>query len=578
MRFSLLCLSMFLFASVTSYASNLDQITTIADQFESEYFAASPETSLLSGRAEPVLSRFDDHSWIAYQDFELRKDEFLHRLQQIDPQTLKGTPQYITYRLLKDTLEHSKASRICNEPLWKVSPLDGWHVVSTQIAELQPVGTPEYREFALKRWATFSQVVQDEINKLKTGAEQGYTAPKAAVNAVLKQVHYLINSPIESSPYFDMASRDDDLVFQAEIKNLIKTVINPSLAQYATYLHDEYLPIARNAIGVSALPHGEACYQAKIQENTTLNIAAQDIHDFGRQHMDTLKKEVGDIGRELFGIESMAQVYELAMRAPQYLFHSEQEILDYNLAALARVQAKAADWFGTTPKTPGVIKPYPEYRAKSGAAGEYSPPSEDGSRPGIFYINTYAPEQQSQIGHEATLFHELIPGHHFQIALHYENKTHHSMDKYLWNSGFGEGWALYVERLADEMGLYSDNIAKLGMLSNESLRTARLVVDTGIHVMNWTRDDAIEYMKQHTSLSLGIIEGEVDRYIMLPGQATAYMLGKREIDTLKAEAKARLKHDFDIKEFHDHVLENGSVSLPLLRELIYQWLAPAMKP
>lgn len=181
-------------------------------------------------------------------------------------------------------------------------------------------------------------------------------------------------------------------------------------------------------------------------------------------------------------------------------------------------------------------------------------------------------KKKSRIDQEATLFHELIPGHHFQIALVYENKTLPPLNRYLFNAGFGEGWALYSERLADEMELYQDEISRLGMLSNESLRAARLVVDTGIHAFHWSREKAVDYLKQHTALSENIIEGEVDRYIMMPGQATAYLLGKNEILRLRQVAKEELGDHFDIRQFHNQVLKNGVVSLSLLKDQIESWI------
>lgn len=246
--------------------------------------------------------------------------------------------------------------------------------------------------------------------------------------------------------------------------------------------------------------------------------------------------------------------------------------MDYNVAALERAKAKVSNWFDLRPKAEGILRPYPAHRAKTGASGEYHPPNEEGTEPGVFYINTYEPEKRSRIDQEATLFHELIPGHHFQIALLYENKTIPTLNRYLFNAGFGEGWALYVERLADEMQLYQDDISRLGMLSNETPRAARLVVDTGIHAFHWSREKAVAYLKQHTALSENIIEGEVDRYIMMPGQATAYMLGKYEIESLRQLAKEQLGGRFDIRQFHNQVLKNGVVSLPLLRTQIESWL------
>lgn len=571
LKYPLLLCSMMSFFN-PAYSDATTQLTAIADRYEQEYFSFFPEIALFMGRNDAALDHFRQHTLTATKQWQRKEDAFLDALNQLDEKALEGTPQYITYRLLKETLENNVASRICHEDLWNVSPIQGWHVESTQIAERQPVGTSQNRAMALARWKHFPTVVDEEINNLKAGINQGYTAPKVAVEGVIKQLAIILKGSIEESPYFDMAKRDTDETFTNDMTNLIQSVINPALQHYQDYLQYEYLPKARSEVGVFALPNGDSCYLAKIKEYTTLSISPKDIHAFGLSHMEKLKSEVAEIGLKEFGVTQMSEVYKLASTEPRFLFKSEQDILDYNQQALSRAESSVHDWFNTLPITKGILKPYPEYRAKTGASGEYNPPSEDGSQPGIYYINTYDPQHMSKVGHEATVFHELIPGHHFQIALQYENKSHHSLDKYLWNSGFGEGWALYVERLADEMHLYSENISKLGMLSNESLRAARLVIDPGMHALHWTREQAIDYLVQHTAGSRTILESEVDRYIMLPGQATAYMIGKREIETLRAIAQERLKERFDIREFHDRILENGAISLPFLHEQIVKWL------
>ncbi|MCX7090848.1 MAG: DUF885 domain-containing protein [Legionellales bacterium] len=338
------------------------------------------------------------------------------------------------------------------------------------------------------------------------------------------------------------------------------------------YLEQVYLPIARTEIGLQALPSGKACYLAKIKQETTLSLIPEDIHARGLQAIQAVSQEVAKIGLKKYGIQDMAGIFQRANREGLHYFHSEQDILNYNYEALAKVKEKAPAWFHVMPKADGIVKPYPSYRAKTGASGEYYPPNEEGNEPGMFYINTYEPETRSRIDLDATLFHELIPGHHFQIALQYENKALPVVNRYLFNAGFGEGWALYAEHLADEMDLYRDDVSRLGMLSNEALRAARLVVDTGIHAMQWPREQAIDYLKQHTALDEGIIEGEVDRYIMLPGQATAYMLGKNEILRLRQLAQTQLGANFDIRQFHDQVLKNGMVSLPILKWQIETWV------
>ncbi|WP_234802512.1 MULTISPECIES: DUF885 domain-containing protein [Legionella] len=548
------------------------EFSQIAADYEKSLFDYSPELGLFWGKLDVDQDRFTNYSSDATEKWQQQEDHFLNALSQLDAKALENTPVYSTYLLFKETLENKKASRICKEELWDVNPAWGWHVKMAIVAEKQPVGTVETRHLALKRWQTFAQVVDDQIANLKQGLALGYTAPKPAIERVLAQLKIMLNSPVEDSPFFAFAERDGNPVFKQEMASIIGTVINPSLMKYIDYLENEYLPSARKEIGVSALPAGNQCYQTKIKQETTLSKTPEEIHQFGLQYVQKLSQEIGDIGLKKYGTSDVATVFQRAQNDPQNYFSSEKELLDYNFAALEKAKSQLPYWFDIVPKTEGTIKPYPEYRAKTGASGEYHPPSEDGTEPGVFYINTFEPQKRNRIDQEATLFHELIPGHHFQIALTYENKGLPSLNKYLWNSGYGEGWALYVERLADEMGLYEDDISKLGMLSNEILRAARLVVDTGIHTMGWSREKAIHFLVSHTSLSKAIIEAEVDRYIMLPAQATSYMLGKTEIENLRDLAKKQLKDRFDIRAFHNQVLKNGSVSLPVLKILIENWL------
>lgn len=544
----------------------------IANEYEHSLFEHNPELGLFWGKSNVAMDRFMDASPEGYQRWRKKEDQLLVSLQNLDTKTIQNTPNYATYLLLKETLQASQASRVCKEELWDVNPAAGWHNQLTIVAAKQPIGTPDNRKAALARWQTFDKVVDNQINNLKLGVSLGYSAPKPAVQRVLMQINIILQSPIEASPYFDFARRDTDPNFKNQVRQLMTRTILPALQHYAEYLEQDYLPVARTQIGVSALPAGIKCYQAKIQEETTLSLTPDDIHIRGLQTIQALSQEVGAIGMKQYGIQDSAAIFNLAKQESLHSFKTEQDILDYNFAALARVKAKMPDWFTSMPDSEGIIKPYPDYRAKTGASGEYYPPNEEGTEPGIFYINTFEPEQQSPIDQEAVLFHELIPGHHYQIALHYENQLLPRVNRYLFNAGFGEGWALYVERLADEMGLYQDDISRLGMLSNEMLRAARLVVDTGIHAFGWGRAQAIDYLKQHTTLNDNIIEGEVDRYSMLPGQATAYMLGKQEIMYLRQLAKDELGEHFDIREFHDQVLKNGMVSLPILRTEITQWL------
>lgn len=550
-----------------------EKLLQIMDEFEKDYFDRYPERGLHWGKADVAHDRFSDHSYAAHIAWQKIEDSFLARLNKLDESRLKTSKHYITYCLFKDMLERQRESRVCQEILWHVNPMWGWQNVLTMVAEKQPIGTEHYRQQALTRWATVDKIVADEIHNLQLGLQKGYSAPKPVVERVIKQIKIISQLPLEHSPFIEFAKKDGDHNFKKTVSYLIETQINPALKHYAGFLENEYYPQAREKIGIAELPEGAACYNAKIFKETTLRIAPQAIYEYGLSHMQQLYREVAEIGQKHFGTQDMRAIFEKVKLGEQYLFHSEQDMLDYNLAALERAKMKVNAWFDMVPKADGILKPYPLHRAKTGAPGEYHPPSEDGSRPGIYYINTYEPTKRSRIDQEAILFHELIPGHHFQVSLDQENPEKHRLGKYLGNAGFAEGWALYTERLADEMGLYLDDISRLGMLSNEALRTARLVVDPAIHVMGWSRDQAIEYLTNHTALDENIIGAEIDRYVMLPGQATSYMLGKREIDNLRQEAKERLKEHFDIRQFHNQVLKEGTVTLPMLKEQINQWLS-----
>ena len=237
---------------------------------------------------------------------------------------------------------------------------------------------------------------------------------------------------------------------------------------------------------------------------------------------------------------------------------------------MGRAKAAAPAWFGRLPKADVAIEPYPAYREKNGA-NEYNPPAEDGSRPGLFYISAYQAEKQSRAIAESTAFHETIPGHHLQSAIALERRDMHPIGRYIFNSGYAEGWGLYAERLADEMKLFSGDLDRLGMLGSQALRAARLVVDSGLHTQGWTRQQAIDYMLAHTAEAPDYIASEVDRYIIWPGQATSYMLGMLEIMRAREDARTRLGPAFSIKTFHDQVLEDGGVPLSALTAKIRRW-------
>jgi uncharacterized protein (DUF885 family) len=275
---------------------------------------------------------------------------------------------------------------------------------------------------------------------------------------------------------------------------------------------------------------------------------------------------------EHFPGESIERLMLRLHAEPQFTFRTREAVLAYAQDALARARAMLPEAFGRLPRADVEVRPYPAYREASGT-GEYISSSEDATRPGIYFIAVRDPQQRSIAGLESVVYHETYPGHHLQgaIALELGDRVH-PLARYLFNSGYAEGWALYSERLADELGLYRGPLDRLGMLSDQAARAARLVVDSGIHTQGWSRERAVDTLRSDTAWGAADIEAEVDRYIAWPGQATAYMLGMLEIRRLRELAEALLGEDFDLRGFHDRVLENGSVTLPMLNDSIEAWI------
>jgi uncharacterized protein (DUF885 family) len=322
---------------------------------------------------------------------------------------------------------------------------------------------------------------------------------------------------------------------------------------------------------VGANPEGEACYAASVRYWSSLPADPMQIHRTGLAEMSRIQTEMLSIAKESFGTDDLSTLFEELRSNTDYTFESEAAMLDYVNAAVDRSRVAIRDWVGYVPDTRLQVVASPAYEKDSGG-GFYSAGAADGSRPGTYQVGTYNPRGISKAGTESTAFHEAYPGHHLQVSVALMNESLPAILRFMYVSGTAEGWGLYSERLADEMGLYSSDLARLGMLSNEAYRAARLVVDPGMHVLGWTRQQAIDYMLEHTAEGIDAISGEVDRYAAVPGQATSYLVGSLEIQRLRQHAEAALGERFDIREFHDRILADGGVTLPMLGASIDAWI------
>lgn len=550
------------------------RVKAFADAYLDAYFDRFPETATQFGVPGRRQDKLTDNSLAAKSAWDAREDRMLGELDEIDPAALTSSSLRATYAIARQSIEGDIAKRVCRDELWPVSQMTGWPVTYGYLVTIQPVGTDEARREALARWSKLPTYIDTEIENLRDGIRRGFTSPKLNVRIVVDQVRTLEATPLKDSPFGSPVQRDGSPAFQKAFTALVTGQIIPAMKRYADFLDTEYLARAREAIAVTANPDGARCYDASVLYHSSVAKTAKEVHELGVRQNEELVTEMTAIGERSFQADDVPRLLQRARTDPRYKFKSREEKIAYSQAALARAKAAVPAWFGLLPKADVVIQPYPRFREKN-APNEYNPPAEDGSRPAVFFISAYQAENQSRVEDESTAFHETIPGHHLQGAIALERREIHPIGRYVFNSGYVEGWALYAERLADEMKLYSSDLDRLGMLSSQGLRASRLVVDSGIHTLGWTREQAINYMLAHTAEGRHEVESEVDRYIIYPGQATAYMIGRLEIRQAREEAQKAMGSRFDIKAFHDRILEDGGVPLTYLREKVRAWAASA---
>jgi len=557
----------------TSSDSLATRVRQLADSYLTAYFEQHPDEATLDGVANTRHDRLPDNSPATLARWQEREDAWLAALKRINPERLTGRPEWVAYGIMRDAIEGSAATRVCRFELWSVAHTGGgWLSTVTSLAALQPVGSDDARRQTLARWRAVPAYVAAEMANHREGLRRGYTTPRRNVEIALTEIDTLLSTPLEQSPLYDPARRDSTPGFGAELAQVIEHEIIPTMRSYRDFLANEYVAGARTAIGVSANPHGFDCYKASIRASTGLALTPDSIHKLGEATVEELEDSMRAIAIRSFATSDVSRLLERLRTDTAYTFRTRDEMLTRAREALQRARGAIPRWFGRLPRAPVVVESYPAFRERQ-SVGEWNPPAEDGSRPGIYYLSTFDPRHKSRADLEPLSFHETIPGHHLQGTIALERgDTIPAIARYFWSPGMGEGWAEYAEQLADEMGLYSSDTARFGMLADITLSAALLVVDTGIHAFGWTREQSIDYIREHTHVPLLRAEVGVDRYPVWPAQGLSYGLGRLEIRRLRALAERRLRERFDIRSFHDRVLENGAVPLPLLRASIYRWL------
>jgi uncharacterized protein (DUF885 family) len=557
---------------------------------------------------------------------------FLVRIAGINERKL-NEQDALTLALLQRSLSNAIATENMGLGAWNVSARGGPQVSFLTLASDQPVGTPKERAMMLQRWRRMGPFIRQASRNLINAMEGGNISSATAIEKVLAQLDNLLHTPSHLSPLMAPATAggtwaqlrggdnlaafaaeqlgdalraeelrrinlhlqdglqlakgapvllpaSNDILppevrgrFVADVWEIIEDEVYPAFREYERTLRTEILPRCRpdGRPGLLYTPDGQENYKQRIESFTTLSSTAEEIHELGMSEVTRLRGEMVALGREVFGTTDLRALRAHMAADAALHYESREEIEAVARSAVRRMEADLSKAFSVVPTANVEVVPVPAHEEAFTTMAYYRGPTPDGSRPGRYYINTYEPTTKPRWEAEVLAFHEAVPGHHLQIALANELvglpmiRSHGGIGAYV------EGWALYTETLADEMGMYSSDVSRLGMFSFDAWRSCRLVVDTGIHAMGWSRDRAIRFLEENTLADIRNIENEVDRYISWPGQALGYKIGQLEIFALRAEAKEALGPLFDLRGFHQVVLGNGPVTLPLLRKQVEAW-------
>jgi len=432
----------------------------------------------------------------------------------------------------------------------------------------RPVNSLEKKEIYLQKLNALPEYFNTRIDNMKEGQQKGKSSPKKIVNNCIQLIDHLLETPIEEQ--FFMTSVNVD--YKTDVRPIIETKVIPAYQKLRQFLHDDYLVNAPELIGTSHMTDGKAHYEQRVRYFTTFDISPQDVFDTGMAEVARIKSEMEDIISELEFAGSFSDFLEFLRTDPQFYPKSGRELLNRAAWITKEMEGELPKYFGKLPRMPLTVKPVPDALAPNYTGGRYSPGSYKDKRAGQYWVNTYKLESRPYYVLPALSLHEGVPGHHLQIMLASELEDLPDFRK-TYISAFGEGWGLYSEFLGKEAGLYKTPYEEFGALTYEMWRACRLVVDPGMHYLNWTRDQAVEFMASNTALSMHEVNTEIDRYIGWPAQAVSYKMGELKIRELRKKAEETLGEDFDIKAFHDAILENGSIPLTSLEMVVDQFIA-----
>jgi len=577
-------------AMVVDVAAQMDALYA---EYDEDYLALNPLSATFRGD-----NRFNDQ-WGPY-DFlsdeyaaaALAMDkDYLARLNAIDSATLEGQDllSYEIFRLEREnSIERSEQGYDEFESLTPVSQffsVPSFLVMLGSGATAQPFATAEDYDNWITRSTGFVEHVDLSISKMREGVELGVVRPRILMEKALPQLAAQVVDDPEQSDFWqpiatmpDSIAAEDRARIESAYREHISNVLSPAYAKLHDYIANDYMPNTRESIGAGDVPDGAAYYAFKVRESTTTDYTPEEIHEIGKREAERLFSEMKRIRDEVGFDGDMQSFFEHLRTDPQFYFDTEEGIVAAYDDLRNVINPKLDKSFDIKAKADYVVKPVEAFRARSMAAAQYFPGTPDGSRPGIFYINTYDLPSRPKYMMEALSLHEAAPGHHFQISVKQEQEDLPAFRRFGGYTAYSEGWGLYAESLGKELGLYTDPYQYFGALYADIWRANRLVVDTGMHAMGWSRQDAIDWMKSNSPITETDVVAEVERYIAIPSQALAYKIGQLKIRELRVRAEEALGDAFDVREYHNLVLTTGSVPLLVLESEVDRWIASQQAP
>jgi uncharacterized protein (DUF885 family) len=547
-------------------------LRALADEYWEYTLETHPTSAHMLGDYR-FMDRFEDVSRTA-EDADIAKQrEFAARARAFDPAALDPA-DLVTQETLVYEADTTAGVEEMRQAEFGIDPIFGPQVSFQVVIPQMTVETPEHAEKMLDKYSSISGFLDQATERLREGIASGRVNADFAVTNTVAQLDEILATPIDDDVFLkaqmpESYSDDDIDAWTARAAEIVRAQIRPAYERYRDVIRDEVGPIARSdeKAGLKYLPDGDLVYSRLIERYTTLPMQAEEIHEIGLQQVDRLAEEYLGMAGPLLGTTSLEDIFTALREDPELHHTTGEAVVKQSEEAFAAAKAEMPNWFGRLPESDCFVE-----ATTHGPVAYYYPPAEDGSREGTFFMNVADPTSWATYEVQSTAFHEGIPGHHLQIAIAQElGDSIPAFQRNGFISAYGEGWGLYTERLSDEMGLYSTELDRIGMLSADSMRACRLVVDTGMHALGWSRQQAIDYVAANSPMTMYTIVEEIDRYLSLPGQALSYMIGRIEIQRMRADAEAQMGDRFDIKGFHDVVLGSGLVTLPTLERMVGEW-------